>query len=341
MKSLSPEAEVTRLLYSNLIKSGIVSVDGREKRVIDSDSIFNAGFRPLVFERVEEIPDEAEAEEETVSEESITMESGLTPEQTDLLFHADSDEAAVQMLLAGQSGEAFGVGKVSSAGNHKKNSASEKKKKPDSAAVDRQSEQTLKEAKEEAERIINEANVQAEEIFANAQAEAQRLTENAHQEGFQQGYQEGMENAQAEIENSRQQLALEAQQLQEEYEQQIAGLEPQVVDFISDIVKKLTGVVLAERKDILAHLVSSCLEGIERSGLYLIHVSREDYHDLLEKKSELEQLVQTASELRIVEDASLGKNECLIETDTTIYDSSLDLQLERLCEDLKMLSLQE
>jgi flagellar assembly protein FliH len=104
-------------------------------------------------------------------------------------------------------------------------------------------------------------------------------------------------------------------------------------------VKKLTGVVLSDRKDIMTHVVASCLEEIERSKVYLIHASKEDFPDLQEKKEELEEKVGEEAEIKIVEDASLGKNQCLIESDTSIYDSSLDLQLERLCEDLKILSL--
>lgn len=314
-------------MYSNLIKSGIVTVDGKEKRVIDSDAIFNAGFRPLVFEKVEEIGTEKQKTEEITAsdEDEITVEAGLTPEQTDLLFHADSDEAAVQMLL----------NKQGAASGKKKTSASPEKQ-GGKKETSKQAEQEIKKAKEEAEKILKEAKEQSEALLEQAQEEAQRLTESA----YQQGYQEGMLQAQGEAENIRQQLEQQAQQLQEEYEQQISALEPQVIGFISDIVKKLTGVVLSERKEILTHLVSCCMEGIERSSLYLIHVSGEDYHDLLERKAELESRVESASEIRIVEDASLRKNQCLIETDTTIYDSSLDLQMERLCEDLKMLSLE-
>lgn len=319
MKLLSPEVEVTRLLYSNLIKSGIVSVDGKEKRIIDSDSIFSAGFRPLVFEQLDGVEGALgeQPAEEAAFDEGITMESGLTQEQTDLLFHTDSDEAAVQMLMGDAKEPA-----VVNAG---------------SGLLE---QQALKEAKVQAEQMIEDANAQADAILADAQAEAQRMAEQAHQDGFSQGYEEGMSRAADEIESQKQQLSLQAQQLQEDYAQQVTELEPQVVMLISDIVKKLTGVVLAERKDILTHLVSSCLEGIERSGQYLIHVSKVDYHDMAERKEELEALVESASEVRIVEDASLSKNQCLIETDTAIYDSSLDLQLERLCEDLKMLSLQ-
>lgn len=329
VKSLSPEVEVTKSLYNNLIKSGVVAINGKEKRIIDSDASYQGGaFRPLVFERVEEIKTGEEISQEAASEEEITIESGLTKEQTDLLFHADSDEAAIQMLMNKQEGK------------KKKTPAIGKKQGTTGTGQSaKQTEQEIKEAKKKAEKILAQAKQEAEDIVTNAQAEAQTLIENAHQQGFDQGYQEGMSQAQMEIENTRQELELQSQQLQEMYNQQIYELEPQVVEFIAEAVEKLTGIILSERKEIVAHLVACCLEGIERSNVYLIHVSREDYHDLLEKKMDLEQLVPEASEIRIIEDASLGKNQCLIESDTSIYDSSLDLQLERLCEDLRILSL--
>lgn len=337
MKSLSPEVEVTKSLYKNLIKSGVVTIDGKEKRIIDSDASYQGNaFRPLVFERVEEVETEGEtALEEAASDEEITMESGLTQEQTDLLFRADSDEAAIQMLMNRQEGKKpASTGKKPSMSKPKQQS----KQKPPLQPV-KQTEQEIKKAKEEAKKILEEAKQEAETIVAQAKQEAQRLTENAHEQGFEQGYQEGMSQAQIEIEQERQQLEQESQQLQEMYEQQIYELEPQVVEFLAEAIEKLTGVVLSERKDIVAHLVACCLEGIERSNVYLIHVSKEDYHALLERKGELEQLVAEASEIRIIEDTSLQKNQCLIESDTSIYDSSLDLQLERLCEDLRILAL--
>lgn len=337
MKSLSPEVEVTKSLYKNLIKSGVVTIDGKEKRIIDSDASYQGNaFRPLVFERVEEVETEGEAAlEEAASDEEITMESGLTQEQTDLLFRADSDEAAIQMLMNRQEGKKPApTGKKPNISKPKQQS----KQKPPLQPV-KQTEQEIKKAKEEAKKILEEAKQEAETIVAQAKQEAQRLTENAHEQGFEQGYQEGMSQAQIEIEQERQQLEQESQQLQEMYEQQIYELEPQVVEFLAEAIEKLTGVVLSERKDIVAHLVACCLEGIERSNVYLIHVSKEDYHALLERKDELEQLVAEASEIRIIEDTSLQKNQCLIESDTSIYDSSLDLQLERLCEDLRILAL--
>ena len=330
---------------SNLIKSGVVAINSKEKRVIDSDSRFDRGFRPLVFEKVEEIeafPEELE-EEAVTEEEPDAEDGGLTQEQTDLLFHADSDEAAIQMLLNRQAGKESGSGNNNNKNKKKKASPApapkKEKKKEEPLSFQKQSEQQLKEAKEEAERIIAGAKAQAEEMINRAQEEARKLTENASQQGYEEGYQQAIAQAQEELDSAKQELEQEVQRINEDYEAQISNLEPQVIELICDLIKKLTGVVLSERKDIVAHIVACCMEGIERSQVYLIHVSKEDFHDLSEQKPKLEKLVPAASEIRIVEDNSLKKNQCLIESDTAIYDSSLDLQLERLCEDLRILSL--
>lgn len=321
---LSPEVEVTRSLY-NLIKSGVVAINSKEKRVIDSDAVFDPGFRPLVFEKVDEI----EAIEDSGTDldgvfSAVEEEGGLTPEQQDLLFHADSDEAAVKML-------------VNQKDKGSRKASPKKKEKP--AEVSKDAQKLVQEAKEEAETILADARQQAEEILADAREEAGRLTENAHEIGFSEGYQEGNAKSQEELQAAMQELDLKAKQLEQDYAQQIADLEPQVVGLLSELVQKMTGVVLADRNDIVTHLVSECLKGIERSSIYLIHVSSADYHDVLNQREFLEQKVPSASEIRIIEDASLTKGQCLVESDTAIYDSSLDLQLQRLCEDLRILSL--
>ena len=40
----------------------------------------------------------------------------------------------------------------------------------------------------------------------------------------------------------------------------------------------------------------------------------------------------------IVEDAAMKKNQCIIESDTGVYDCSLDIELNNLIRDIKLLS---
>ncbi len=42
--------------------------------------------------------------------------------------------------------------------------------------------------------------------------------------------------------------------------------------------------------------------------------------------------------IEIVEDVTMKKNQCIIETGSGMYDCSLDVQLENLIEEIKMLS---
>ena len=52
----------------------------------------------------------------------------------------------------------------------------------------------------------------------------------------------------------------------------------------------------------------------------------------------MQEAVPQNGSLEIVKDATLERNQCLIETDGGIFDCSLDVQLENLIMDVKALS---
>lgn len=81
---------------------------------------------------------------------------------------------------------------------------------------------------------------------------------------------------------------------------------------------------------------------IEASKNYLIHVAKEDYAyiSMQKKLIQADSIVGSAS-LEFVEDASLAKGQCLIETESGIYDCGLDTQLTELSKKLKILSYQK
>ena len=72
---------------------------------------------------------------------------------------------------------------------------------------------------------------------------------------------------------------------------------------------------------------------------YIIHVSKEDYPYVgMQKQQIVEQGSVGVASVEIVEDTTLGKNECLIETDGGIFDCSLGVQLADLTKQLRLLS---
>lgn len=70
-----------------------------------------------------------------------------------------------------------------------------------------------------------------------------------------------------------------------------------------------------------------------------MHVSKDDYPYVSMQKNHLtETAIGGQGVLDIIEDITLRKNECMIETDGGIFDCGVGTQLEELTKRLKLLS---
>lgn len=70
-----------------------------------------------------------------------------------------------------------------------------------------------------------------------------------------------------------------------------------------------------------------------------MHVSKDDYPYVnMQKKDLSEGAVGGRGVLEVVEDITLHKNECMIETDGGVFDCGLGTQLDELTKRLKLLS---
>lgn len=181
---------------------------------------------------------------------------------------------------------------------------------------------------------------QAQEEIAQMQMAAQEEIEQARvqaiesgrEEGRQQGYREGAGKAEEE-------LARQKRQLDAAYQEQIKNLEPELVKQLTGIYEHIFHVELGEYHNLVMGLLESCMQKIEASSNYIVHVSKEDYpYVSMQKKQLVDAVGNKNAALEVVEDASMRKNECMIEADSGIYDCSLDMQLGALRRELMLLS---
>lgn len=205
-------------------------------------------------------------------------------------------------------------------------------------------------AREDAGQILEEAQREAEKIIAEAKAEAIRVCDEAKtqaeveknriiSDAKQQGYSEGISQAQAENEVLKQEYLERESRLEAFYQQQVDELEPQLVDLITDIYQHIFHVELQSYRDILAHLISSTLRKIDGGRDFMIHVSKEDYPYVnMQKKQIMAGAVSANCNVEIVEDMTLAKNECLIEAESGVFDCGLGTQLSELKQKLMLLS---
>ena len=127
--------------------------------------------------------------------------------------------------------------------------------------------------------------------------------------------------------------------MEQEYQDKLDNMEPYLVDKLTDIYDHIFAVDLSEYRNVIFHLISNTLHALENTDTYLIHVSEQDYQFVSMQKAQIaEDGGVKPSMLEFVEDRTLGKNECLIETPDGIYDCSLSVQLSELKRKLLLLS---
>lgn len=197
---------------------------------------------------------------------------------------------------------------------------------------------SIEQVNDKAQEIIEEAKQQVTSMLDQAKIDAHNLALEIEDQARRDGYQKGQQQAMAELNKERKKLEEEKQKLQREYEKKIKKFEPVFANLLISYIKRFTGVLMDEKRDIIMYLIDQELMCIDSSNLYLIHVSKDDFEIVNSQKSEIEWRVNENAQIEIIEDHILTRGQCLIETDSRIIDCSLDVQLKNLIGDIKLLA---
>ncbi len=202
----------------------------------------------------------------------------------------------------------------------------------------------LQQAMQEIEDMRSQALAEIEEARVQIIEEAKKA---GYQEGFSQGKKEGYDRGHAEGLNSvakereeaLQEISLRTAQMDEEYQKKMDELEPQFIETLTGIYEHIFHVSLKNSRDLVVYLIANTMRNLEGNSGYLVHDSKEDYPFVSMQKKELIKGTGIPLEaIDILEDATLGRSECMIETGNGVFDCSLGTQLEALNEELKLLS---
>ena len=200
--------------------------------------------------------------------------------------------------------------------------------------VNNQIAAALEEANEQVQTIRDEAN----EVLAQAHMEARKIIEDAKRTGYEQGAQNAREEYNAKADELARDYEAKKAQLEKEYNDMKASMEPELVETITEVFKKITYTVAEDNKDIIIGLINGVMKNTDISNEFIIKVSPEDYKFLVNNQGKIYCSVSKEVTMDIVEDATMKKNQCIIESDTGVYDCSLDIELNNLIEDIKLLS---
>lgn len=286
---------------SNLFKGAFISFDESDARIIDNNELAN--------KKIEEFQ-----EQELKRQRAMMAEDeGLPPEGDENSdFSPGIDMEQLDQLTEDQS--------ILGAPNEDPQF--------DMEAMQAEIDFKLQQASEQAEAIINDAQNQAEEIKQGA-------IEQGHQEGYDAGYQEGM----AAVESLKADIEAQREGLEKEYQMLVDELEPEMVDVLTQIYEHVLGIELRDDKGIILHLLKNTLSRIEPGNDLIVHVSSDDYDEVMDEKEALNACITSPNTtMEIIEDPLLKENECMIESDSGVFDCSLGVELSEISRKLKLLS---
>ena len=187
-----------------------------------------------------------------------------------------------------------------------------------------------------------EIHRQEEEIINQARTEAELIKSRAQAAGYEQGIAEGREVAEQQLDARMKQLDREYTErlnaLEAEYARKYHEMEPVLVNTLIEVFSKIANTMADGKRDTVLFLVNGVLRNTEVSKEYVIRVSEDDYNYLLSNKHLIHNGINKDIKIDICIDAGLTRNQCIIETDSGVFDCSLDIQLENLINDIRLLS---
>ncbi len=200
-------------------------------------------------------------------------------------------------------------------------------KRSDLEMATAQAQTVLDEAKEEAEQIIAQANSQAEQI---------------RQDAYDKGKMQAIVDMESEYDQKKNQLETEfsakMQDLENDYAKRKQEMEPELAETILSVIKKSLNVISEDNEEIILNLINGVMQNAEVSHEFLIKVSPDDYSFVMNNQGKIYCSMTKDVQIEVIEDSSMKKNQCIIESDTGVYDCSLDIQLESLTKEIKLLS---
>ena len=277
-----------------------------EVKNLTSSVVVEAPVQPIEeTEEVQEIPEYAGPTAEDLRREAEMFRESWEREKADMVAQAEKEAAAI----IEQAQEA---------------AFKEAKKKTDEA-------QKLKqEAEDEAKRILKDAEEQATQRIQDGQGRVEEITNRAHDEGFTQGREEGFDSGKQESERLVEQLHNIINLAIEKRNEIIDESETQLINLVLLISRKVIKVISENQRNVVINNVIQALRKLKSRGEVVIRVNLADVELTSEHVKDFMRMVESVKSVTVIEDSSVDRGGCIIETDFGQIDARISSQLHEI-----------
>ena len=192
------------------------------------------------------------------------------------------------------------------------------------------SEAIKAEAQSVAEKILAEARAEADKIISDAHLEEQKIKDDAHEAAWKEGHDQGYAQGQEEVSRLIDRIHKMIEGIMLRREEILKDTEQQIVDLVILMTRKVVKIIAETQKTTIMSNVLAALKKVRARGTVTIRVNVEDLKLTSANTDEFIKRIENVTGINVIEDSSVDKGGCIVETDFGAIDARIASQLGEL-----------
>ena len=266
---------------------------------------FTKNFAPPVEEKVEKVPEYTGPTADDLRKEAEAFKLQWEDEKAKMLAKAQAD---ADQIVKNAEDAAF----------------AQVKHQSDQAAV------IKSQAQKEAQDIVEKAKAEAQDIISNAKIEEKSIFEKSKSDGFKAGHEEGYKAGNEEAQRLVERIHKMIEAVQAKRQEILDNTEQQIVNLVILIARKVVKIMSENQKSVIMSNVLQALKKVKGSGDVTLRVNLADVKLTTEHIKDFIHQVENIKNISVVEDSSVEKGGCIVETDFGAIDARISSQLNEL-----------
>jgi flagellar assembly protein FliH len=278
---------------------------------------------PLTSKYVLDGPDSGSAQAAAGVEETLPLDEYMGPTADDLRREAEAFKAnwdkERETMIASARAEADAIIQKAEAA-----AFDEVKRRTDQA-------QKLKtKAEEEATAAVEAAEARIRELETQAKERIASVHKAAFRKGFDEGRESGYKEGKAEVERLTGRLHAIIERALDKRGEILEKTEAEIVELVLLVAKKVVKVISENQKNVVVQNIVQALRKLRTRSEVTIRVNLADLQLASEHAKDFVAMAENAKHIQIVEDTTIDRGGCIIETDFGEIDARISSQLHEL-----------
>ncbi len=185
-------------------------------------------------------------------------------------------------------------------------------------------------AEQESAEMLRKAQEEADALVADAQAERQRITDDAYKAGFDEGQEKGFAEGNMEAQRLIDRLHVIMDRIMDKRQEILEETEQQIVELVLLMTRKVVKIISENQRNVVMSNVLQALRKVRGRGDVTVRVNLADVKLTTEHTKEFMATVENIQGITIVEDSSIDRGGCIVETDFGAIDARISSQLAEL-----------